>query len=275
MILKEGMNSTEVAQWQKFLKTQGFTITVDGDFGKVSTAITKEFQKENKLKADGVVGPGTIAAAQKLGFGAGGVTPTTPAATPTAAAAGGITSAMLGKIFPATTAALRDRFIAPFNLHLPQFGITSKLEVAAFIAVGGFETDYLRTLSEYASGKAYEGRTDLGNVMPGDGPKFKGHGFFQTTGRFNYRQVTKATFATLGIDFEKEPLRLTEPDIAVESACIFWRDNNLSKWADKSDFFAVSGIVNTGSPTKKARDYANRLALYNKCLSNLPAKIFD
>lgn len=272
MVLKEGMNGTEVAQWQKFLKSQGFTISVDGDFGKVSTAITKEFQKENKLKADGIVGAGTIAVAQKLGFGAGGTTPTAPTTTTTS---GGVTSAMLQKIFPATTAALRDRFIAPFNLHLPEFGITSKLEVAAFLATGGIETDYLRTLTEYASGKAYEGRKDLGNVMPGDGPKFKGHGFFQTTGRFNHRRVTQETFAKLGIDFEKEPLRLTEPDIAVESACIFWRDNDLSKWADKGDFFGVSGKVNRGDAKKKALHYDKRLALYNKCMSVLPAKIYD
>jgi predicted chitinase len=276
MVLKEGMTNTEVAQWQKFLKSQGFTISVDGNFGKISTAVTKEFQKENNLKADGLVGPGTIAVAEKLGFNAGGVMPVTPVAgAGTTSAGGGITSAMLQKIFPATAANLRDRFIAPFNVHLPEFGITSKLEVAAFLATGGIETDYLRTLTEYASGRAYEGRKDLGNVMPGDGMKFKGHGFFQTTGRYNHRRVTQETFAKLGIDFEKEPLRLTEPDIAVESACIFWRDNDLSRWADKGDFFGVSGKVNRGDAKKKALHYDKRLALYNKCMSNLPAKIYE
>lgn len=263
MLLKQGMKGTEVAQWQNFLKSQGFTVKVDGDFGKVTVAITKEFQKEHGLKPDGIVGKASLDLADKLGSEF--VTPPK---------GDGITAELLKKIFSATKADHRNRFVAPFNLFLPQYKITSKLEVAAFIATGGIETDYLRTTSEYASGKAYEGRKDLGNTQPGDGMKFKGHGFFQTTGRFNHKKVTEATFAKLGIDFEKEPHRLEEIAIAVESACIFWRDNNLSKWADKGDFFGVSGKVNRGDSTKKAMHYDKRLALYEKCLSILPNKIF-
>ena len=263
MLLKEGMKGTEVAQWQAFLKSQGFTVKVDGDFGKISTRITKEFQKENKLKADGVVGEGTLKVAKKLGFG--GIKETK---------ADGITSDLLLKLFASTAAEHRNRFVAPFNLYLPEYKINTKLRVAAFLATGGIETDYLRTTLEYASGKAYEGRIDLGNIFAGDGMKYKGHGFFQTTGRFNHRRVTEATFKKLGIDFEKEPLRLTEPDIAVESACIFWHDNDLSKWADKGDFFGVSGKVNRGDASKRALHYDKRLALYEKCISVLPEKIF-
>ena len=265
MLLKEGMKGTEVAHWQSFLKSQGFTVTVDGHFGKVTTAITKEFQKEHGLKADGVVGNATLKLADELGREAEEVPKTK---------GDGITAEMLKKIFPSTKADHRNRFIAPFNLFLPQYDITSKSRVAAFIATGGIETDYLRTTTEYASGKAYEGRKDLGNINPGDGVKFKGHGFFQTTGRYNHKQVTLATFSKLGIDFEEEPHRLAEIDIAVESACIFWRDNNLSKYADVPDFFACSGVVNTGSPKRRAMHYDKRLALYEKCMSVLPKKIF-
>ena len=265
MLLKEGMKGTEVAHWQSFLKSQGFTVKVDGDFGKVTTAITKEFQKEHGLKADGVVGKATLELADQLGRAAEEIPKTNGE---------GITAELLKKIFPSTKAEHRNRFVAPFNLFLPQYEITSRVRVAAFIATGGIETDYLRTTEEYASGKAYEGRKDLGNIHPGDGVKFKGHGFFQTTGRFNHKQVTLATFSKLGIDFEEEPRRLTEIDIAVESACIFWRDNNLSKYADVPDFFACSGVVNTGSPKRRAMHYDKRLALYEKCMSVLPKKIF-
>ena len=263
MLLKEGMKGTAVAQWQNFLKSQGFTVKVDGDFGKVTVAITKEFQKEHGLKADGIVGNATFALIDKLGED-----------VPKPPKGDGLTAELLKKIFSATKADQRNRFIAPFNLFLPHYKITSKVQVAAFLATGGIETDYLRTCEEYASGKAYEGRKDLGNIQPGDGMRFKGHGFFQTTGRFNHKKVTEATFAKLGIDFEEEPRRLTEIEIAVESACIFWRDNNLSKWADKPDFFGVSGKVNRGDATKKAMHYDKRLALYEKCMSVLPAKIY-
>jgi predicted chitinase len=265
MLLKEGMKGTEVAQWQSFLKSQGFTIKVDGDFGKVTVAITKEFQKEQGLKADGIVGSATLALAKELGEKEDFEKPATGT---------GITAELLKKIFPSTKADQRNRFIAPFNLFLPQYEITSQKRAAAFIATGGIETDYLRTCEEYASGKAYEGRKDLGNINPGDGVKFKGHGFFQTTGRYNHKQVTLATFSKLGIDFEEEPKRLTEPDIAVESACIFWRDNNLAKYADAGDFFAVSGVVNCGNPKKRALHYDKRLALYEKCMGVLPKKLF-
>lgn len=263
MVIKQGMKGTLVAEWQSFLKSQGFAVKVDGDFGKITTAVTKEFQKEHGLKDDGIVGEKTWAAAKNAGH------------TPSKPKENGITAEMLQKIFPGTKAELRNRFLAPLNLHLQEYKVTSKAEVAAFLATGGIETDYLRTTVEYASGRAYEGRKDLGNTQPGDGPKFKGHGFFQTTGRYNHKRVTQATFAKLGIDFEKEPRRLAEIDIAVESALIFWRDNDLSKWAKKKDFFGVSGKVNRGDAKKKALHYDKRLALYNKCISVLPEKIFS
>jgi len=263
MVIKEGMKGMAVAEWQSFLKSQGFTVKVDGDFGKITTAITKEFQKENGLKDDGIVGEKTWALAKKIGL------------EPAKPKENGITAEMLKKIFPGTKAELRNRFITPMNLHLQEYKITSKLEVAAFLATGGIETDYLRTTTEYASGKDYEGRKDLGNTQTGDGRRFKGRGFFQTTGRFNYKRVTQSTHDRLGIDFEAEPLRLAEIDIAVESALIFWRDNDLSKFAKKKDFFGVSGKVNRGDAKKKALHYDKRLALYNKCMSVLPEKIFS
>ncbi len=274
MALKHGMKGTEVARWQKFLKSQGFTIKVDGDFGKITVAVTKEFQKEHDLKPDGVVGEKTLAVATKLSDRLKDANPPEKPSSERPAPDGGLTTEMLKKIFPATKAEHRNRFLAPFNLFLPQYEITSKACIGAFLATAGVETDYLRTTIEYASGKAYEGRRDLGNTRPGDGMRFKGRGVFQTTGRYNYKKVTEATRPRLGIDFEEEPHRLAEIDIAVESACIFWCDNGLTKWADKPDFFGVCGKVNRGDATKKALHYDKRLALYEKCMSVLPNRIF-
>jgi len=44
-------------------------------------------------------------------------------------------------------------------------------------------------MMEIADGWAYEGRTDLGNTQSGDGPKFKGGGVLQLTGRYNYQRL--------------------------------------------------------------------------------------
>jgi putative chitinase len=49
-----------------------------------------------------------------------------------------------------------------------------------------------KPIEEFASGSAYEGRKDLGNTEPGDGKRFKGRGYTQTTGRTNYRKITQA-----------------------------------------------------------------------------------
>ena len=58
---------------------------------------------------------------------------------------------------------------------------------AAFVAQLAHESGAFNYVREIASGRAYEGRKDLGNVMVGDGMKFKGRGLIQITGRANYR----------------------------------------------------------------------------------------
>jgi putative chitinase len=269
MLLKLGNKGPNVGLWQAFLNTQGKAVTEDGDFGARTESATREWQETNGLTPDGKVGSESIAKAQTQGFIAFNTdpAPVPPVVVPNGT---GITPALLAKIFPGTNASLRDRFIPPMNNWLPFYGIDSRLEAAAFIANGGKETDYLRVTSEYATGDAYEGREDLGNTEPGDGRRFKGHGFFQTTGRYNHRKVTEATWADLGIDFEEEPLRLTEIELAIRSACIFVRDNNLNDYANRGDIFGYSGIVNRGRPNLRALGYDERLALFRVCLRNIP-----
>lgn len=119
------------------------------------------------------------------------------------------------------------------NKICPEYEIDTAQEFAHFLAQACHETDHFKTLREYASGKAYEGRADLGNTKPGDGVRFKGRGIFQTTGRSNYLQ--------LGIKkgrrdlFINAPELLEQPEYAVWSACEYWATRGLNDIANHAD----------------------------------------
>lgn len=66
------------------------------------------------------------------------------------------------------------------------YGDGDQRKFAYILATALHESDRFKTMQEYASGAAYEGRHDLGNTVPGDGRRFKGRGFVQLTGRKNY-----------------------------------------------------------------------------------------
>lgn len=122
-----------------------------------------------------------------------------------------------------------------------KFGITSPAAQLCFLAQVSHESGSFFYTEELASGAAYEGRKDLGNVVAGDGEKYKGRGFIQITGRANYHAVGQA----LGADFINNPTLLGAKNVercsseqlkyAALSAGWFWNKTALTAIADRID----------------------------------------
>ncbi len=183
-----------------------------------------------------------------------------------------ITSELLAKIAPGTPRAKRDRFIPYYNECLPRYGINDRLEVAAFLTTVCFESDYFKALAEYADGWAYDitrnrkKALELGNIDPGDGPKYKGAGGIETTGKKNYRRLSDR----LGVDFVAHPEWLRTEKYFVEAACVFWDDNHFNELANDGEITKIENITNRGSGNKTAKALADRLKIYKTVLAVLP-----
>ena len=137
-----------------------------------------------------------------------------------------------------------DRFIEPLNVAMKEFDIDENgLREAAFLAQIAHESGELRYVEELATGEAYEGRDDLGNLYTGDGVRYKGRGLIQLTGRGNYEECGEA----LGLDLIGCPELLEEPVNACRSAAWFWHSHGLNELADKQDFLRITKRINGGT----------------------------
>jgi len=144
--------------------------------------------------------------------------------------------------------AAMPRCIEIANLNTPR-------RQAHFLAQLAHESAGFRTATEYASGKAYEGRKDLGNTEKGDGVRFKGRGLIQVTGRANYAQMSKI----LGQDFVSNPKLAASFPWAALTAAEYWKSRNINRLADKDDIRGVTRLINGGYNGLQDRiKYTNR-----------------
>lgn len=126
------------------------------------------------------------------------------------------------------------------NHWFPGFGIDTYGELQHFISQAAHETDSFNAIKEYATGEAYDTRTDLGNTpqKDGDGQRLKGRGVFMTTGTINYKKVTlewNEAFPENKKDFFVTPELLETPEYAVWSACQYWDQRDLNTFANMHD----------------------------------------
>jgi len=112
---------------------------------------------------------------------------------------------------------------------LIQYKINTPARIRHFLSQTAHESGGLRWLEELGDGSDYEGRTDLGNTQPGDGPKYKGAGVIQLTGRANYEAFCKAV---------KDPKVMDGCDYVAQtypftSAGFWWTNNDMNALCDR------------------------------------------
>ena len=157
----------------------------------------------------------------------------------------GLTIGKLQAIMTTASQADITRYFQPLAVNMSTSQINTPLRMAHFLAQVGHESGDLRYTEELASGDAYEGRADLGNTQAGDGPRFKGRGLIQLTGRANY----VAFGASRRRDFvtgANNLLLSTDANLAVDVSCWFWTNHNLNALADSDDLKAITKKVNGG-----------------------------
>lgn len=146
-------------------------------------------------------------------------------------------------------------YAEPLTAALLEFHIGTPERQAAFLAQIGHESGGLRFSREIwgptPAQLRYEGRRDLGNVVKGDGERYKGRGLIQITGRAGYQAVSKG----LGFDFVGDPDALEEPEMAAASAAWWWSEHGCNQLADAGDFPAITKRINGGM-----NGYADRFA---------------
>lgn len=142
------------------------------------------------------------------------------------------------------------RFLDYINAACERWGIDTPIRQLCFLAQIGHESGGLFYTQEIASGELYEGRKDLGNVLKGDGVRFKGRGLIQITGRSNYSQLNEFLSTNLMEDPSLLGARNSklctskQLELAAFSAGWFWSTRNCNKYADKIN---INLPINTGS----------------------------
>lgn len=88
----------------------------------------------------------------------------------------------------------------------------------------------------------YDGRKDLGNILPGDGARFHGRGFIQITGRANYKHYGDE----LGVDLLTNPDAALEPVTSAAIFAIYFRRQGVDLVAMDGNWVRVRKLVNGG-----------------------------
>jgi len=96
---------------------------------------------------------------------------------------------------------------------------TIRAETEGFVPISEFPSKF-NTSPGMPPFSAYDGRKKLGNTQPGDGANFRGRGFVQLTGRYNYNVYSEK----IDVDIEAQPDLANAPEVAAVLLALFLAD---------------------------------------------------
>lgn len=234
----------DVKLLQQRLLDKGFNPgAIDGIFGNGTQAAVIAYQRSENLLADGVVGARTRGMLFRGKPGAlDDVT-------------GTLGTVEVSRMFPHTPIGNIDRNLPPVYKALRNAKLADRLMVLMALATIRAETESFEPIPEGQSRyntspsghpfDLYDKRKDLGNQGPPDGERFRGRGYVQLTGRFNYQKYGKQ----LGKNLISDPDLACNPDIAATLLAAFLggRERQIKEALLDSDFALARRLVNGGS----------------------------
>ncbi|MFC9874885.1 C39 family peptidase [Nocardia salmonicida] len=136
---------------------------------------------------------------------------------------------------------------------------------AMWMAQVGTESGGLRYMEEIRDGSAYEGRSDLGNIEPGDGRRFKGRGPIQITGRHNYGELSQWAHSRGIVPsptfFVDHPGELATDHLGFAGVTWYWTAARpMNTYADAGDIVGATRAVNGGT-----NGLDDRIRRWNHC----------
>jgi predicted chitinase len=237
----------------KYIGADGKLVVADGFEGPNTTYGIKAFQKNAKLTQDGIAGPLTVDALFKS------TAPKYKAPESLPGNYGEIVTRNHLLALGWYSNYLTDTMINDLDRCLSTYSINTKVRICHFISQCSHESGAGKYTKELASGTAYEYRKDLGNTNAGDGPKFKGEGYIQLTGRSNYtafaNEIGDQKIVSVGVDYVVSNYPWT-------SAGFWWKNNRMNNLCDSGASCKQVTVKVNGS----TNGYDDRLKYYNMCL---------
>jgi len=124
-------------------------------------------------------------------------------------------------------------------------------ELAAFMSQTAHETMNFQHMAEIGNSRTFrkydpkyapKKARALGNTKAGDGERYKGRGYIQLTGRYNYKRAGEA----LGLPLEAKPELVEKPEVAAKVALWFWKNRVQPNVNNFKDVTAVTKPINPG-----------------------------